>query len=107
MLFHCINFKNGSLFTSHHKTEEQQFALILPSEYYFFPDEEVDAVNLADRSVEYEESVETEEKSVIYDLCNDSIMPNPYSVCINASTISQSQDAQSESQLESTDWHKH
>ena len=95
MLFHCINFKNGSLFTTL-ETEEQSFALILPGEYFFFPDEEVDAVNLADRSIGCEESVDLEgESSVNYDLCNDDKMPNHFRLGMNASTMSH--DALSES----------
>ena len=49
MLFHCKNFSQGSLFKSHGE-EVAPYASIMPGEYHFFPDEEVDAHSLADRS---------------------------------------------------------
>ena len=47
MVFHWVNFKHGSLFSSH---KEGEYASIMPGEYHFFTDSEVDAHSLADRS---------------------------------------------------------
>ena len=57
MLFHCMNFRQGSLLSSR-KEEEPQYASIMPGEYHFFPDEEVDAHSLADESSR-DEAVDT------------------------------------------------
>ena len=52
MLFHCINFKQGNLFSSKQREEEDEvsFIAIMPGEYHFFSDESVDAHSLADKS---------------------------------------------------------
>ena len=51
MLFHCLNFKHGSLFASKQKqVKEKSYISIMPGEYHFFSDESVDAHSLADKS---------------------------------------------------------
>ena len=47
MAFHWVNFKHGSLLSIH---KEGEYASIMPGEYHFFTDSEVDAHSLADRS---------------------------------------------------------
>ena len=60
MMFHFINFKQGALLSS--SGEERPYASIKLGEYHFFPDEEVDAFSLADRS-SYE--LEGSQKAVV------------------------------------------
>ena len=51
MLFHCINFKHGSLLASKRRKERDvSYIAIMPGEYHFFSDESVDAHSLADKS---------------------------------------------------------
>ena len=49
MLFHCVNFKIGGFFSSQEETEPS-YASIMPGEYHFFTDDEIDAHSLADES---------------------------------------------------------
>ena len=49
MLFHMVNFRQDTASILSGK-EVETYASIMPGEYHFFPDEEVDAVSLADGS---------------------------------------------------------
>ena len=49
MVFHCINFSNGRLFTQK-EVEEPSYASVMPGEYHRFDTEEVDAESVSDRS---------------------------------------------------------
>ena len=49
MLFHCQNFRQGSLFSTRKKVTPE-YASIMLGEYHFFTDAEVEAHSLADRS---------------------------------------------------------
>ena len=50
MMFHCINFKRGSLLASKKQEGEVACITIMPGEYHFFSDESIEAHNLADKS---------------------------------------------------------
>ena len=50
MLFHCMNFKNGSLLKSQSEGAEQPYATIMPGELHRFDTEELDTHSLASRS---------------------------------------------------------
>ena len=49
MLFHYQNFRQGSLLSTR-KEVKPEYASIMPGEYHFFTDAEVEAHSLADRS---------------------------------------------------------
>ena len=49
MLYHCLNFKQGRLLKSQ-ADQDPQYVSIMPGEYHFFTDQEIEAHSLADRS---------------------------------------------------------
>ena len=66
MIFHIINFKRGSSILS---SKDEPYASIMPGEYHFFPDSEVDAYSLADvSSYEVQDSIRANKEEVNYNI---------------------------------------
>ena len=85
MIFHCINFKQGKLLRRSREGKEDEhaeYASIMPDEYHFFTDQEIEAHSLADRS---SRAIDDSEK-VDSELAKSA--GRPTGIMLNASAIS-------------------